>query len=107
MKSSAIVICLFLGITQAVKYDVANVQLDSEALNRSNIRETLKSQLREALAKPEAPLEQSAIQLERCTYGDCDVGQFNHSYPAPIIPGSTIIPYPNPAASTNWDIGTK
>jgi hypothetical protein len=88
MKSSAIVICLFLGLTQAVKYDVVNLQLDSEALNRSNIRETLKSQLREALAKPEAPLEHSAIQLERCTYNDCDVTDYNHSYPAPVIPGS-------------------
>lgn len=73
-------------------------------MNRSNIRETLKSQLREALAKPDAPLEQSALQLERCTYADCDVTDYNHSYPAPIIPGSQIIPHPNPAPSTNWDI---
>jgi len=41
MKSSLAVICLFLGITQAVKYDVMNIQLDTEALNRSTIRQTL------------------------------------------------------------------
>jgi hypothetical protein len=29
---------------------------------------------------------------------------YNHSYPAPVIPGSSVIPYPNPAPSTDWDL---
>jgi len=41
--------------------------------------------------------------LGRCTYNDCNLDSYNHSYPAPVIPGSEIIPHPNPAASSDMD----
>jgi len=41
MKSSAFVICVFLGLTQAINHEDLNIQLDSEAENRMQIRSQL------------------------------------------------------------------
>ena len=117
MKSTSIAVCLFLGLAQASQYDNL-IQIESESMNRATIRSTLQAQLRAAL-NAENPTNDSLIQVEnqsnseirqqlqqqlrRCTYGDCDVSDYNHSWPAPILPGSAVIPYPNPAPSSNLD----
>jgi len=81
MKSSAFVICLFLGLTQAIKHEDLNIQIESEAENRMQIRSQLQHQLREALSK--------------------DV--ITQDLPRHILPGSVAIPHPNPAGSSDMD----
>jgi hypothetical protein len=123
MKSSALVVCLFLGIAQASQDNL--IQLNMEALERSDIRSSLQQQLRAALNAESSPVADSLLQVETqsnsairqqlqaelrsalespCFEGsDCNLESYNHSFPAPILPSSTITPYPNPAPSTDMD----
>jgi hypothetical protein len=155
MKSSAIVICLFLGLTQAINHENLNIQIESEAENRMQIRSQLQQELRAALSKDHvtqdlprhilpgsvaiphpnpagsSDMDQSLIGVEaeieseslsrattrqllqvnlrnallsgRCVEGDCDVNEWNHSWPGPVLPGSAPIPYPNPTPSSDLD----
>lgn len=50
MKSSTFVVCLFLGLTQAINHEYLNIQLDVEAENRMQVRAQLQQELRAALA---------------------------------------------------------
>jgi hypothetical protein len=123
MKSSALVVCLFLGIAQASQDNL--IQLNMEALERSDIRSSLQQQLRAALNAESSPVADSLLQVETqsnsairqqlqaelrsalespCFEGsDCNLESYNHSFPAPILPSSTITPYPNPAPSSDMD----
>ena len=126
MKSSALAICLLLGIAQASQDNL--IQLNMEALERSDIRSSLQQQLRAALNAESSPVaEGSLLQVESqaqsnsairqqlqtelrsalespCFEGsDCNLESYNHSFPAPILPSSTITPYPNPTPSSDMD----
>jgi hypothetical protein len=62
MKSSALVVCLFLGIAQASQDNL--IQLNMEALERSDIRSSLQQQLRAALNAESSPVADSLLQVE-------------------------------------------
>lgn len=66
-------------------------EIESESLSRSTTRQLLQMNLRNALLSG------------RCTEGDCDVNEWNHSWPGPVLPGSQVIPYPNPNPSSDID----